>query len=418
MSHCSRDAGRTTPLLGWLGACLTTVFLSIPAGCAAPDSSSPEADPAPTSILLRADRVYDGFVFHDSSSVLVVDGKVSRIDTPAAADHDAQVILDLGDATLFPGFIELHAHSSFARVPHDTLLRHGITTIRDLNGEVHQPYGGEGSLRVLTSGPSLTAPGGYPIVTFGAASPSVAVSTEAEARAAVASNVEGGAVIIKIALEPGHEHGAPWSGGKDHSPVPGVGDATPWPMMSESVVAAIVDEAHKLDRKVIAHVGERRGAEISLAAGVDEWAHVPCDPLPQQLLERAAEQGIKVVTTMDTLDRCSGTFDNARALVSLDVELLYGAEIAHADIPRGIDAQELIYIMQVTGKPMAELLQLPTSRAGEYLGIPLLGTIQPGAPADLIAIRGSVMNRNIKALEYPDFVMSGGVVMANHFEEP
>ncbi len=169
-------------------------------------------------------------------------------------------------------------------------------------------------------------------------------------------------------------------------------------MLSESLVAAIVDEAHKLGRKVIAHVGENVGAEISLDAGVDEWAHVPCDVIPYETLERAVNQGILVITTVDALARCSGTFVNARTLASLGAEFLYGAEVAHQDIPRGIDAQELIYIMQMTGKPMAELLQLATSKAGEYLGIPLLGTIQKGAPADLIAIKGSVMNRNIKAL--------------------
>ncbi len=102
-------------------------------------------------------------------------------------------------------------------------------------------------------------------------------------------------------------------------------------------------------------------------------------------------------------------------LASLGADFLYGAEIAHQDIPRGIDAQELIYIMQMTGMPIDELLQLPTSKAGKYLGIPLLGTIQNGAPADIIAINGSVMNRNIKALEYPDFVMSGGIIVMNNF---
>ncbi len=326
--------------------------------------------------------------------------------------------IDLGNATLFPGFIELHAHSSLKQVPHETLLRHGITTIGDLNGPLHPPYGGNGSLRVLTSGPSLTAPGGYPIVILGANCPSVAVSTEDEARAAVRRNVKGGAVIIKIALEPGFEEGAPWSGGRSHSPISSAtaDHAKPWPMLPSSIVAVIVDEAHRLKRQVIAHVGERKGAEISLTAGVDEWAHMPCGVIPVELLERAVKQNVKIITTMDTLARCRGTFINATALASLGADFLYGAEVAHQDIPRGIDAQELIYIMQITGMPINELLQLPTSKAGQYLGIPLLGTIQNGAPADILAIKGSVMNRNIKALEYPGFVMSGGVVVMNNFE--
>ncbi len=380
-------------------------------------TQSASAKEVGNSVLIRTDRLYDGYTFKGSSSVLIVDGEIARIDTPAITNIQADRIIDLGDATLFPGFIELHAHSTYQKVPHDTLLRHGITTIRDLNGPIHAPYGGNGKLRVLTSGPSLTTPGGYPIKTFGSSCPSVAVSTEEEARATVRNNIEGGAVIIKVALEPGFIPGAPWSGGKSHSPISEKRDKHTklWPMLSENIVAAIVDEAHKLDRKVIAHVSERKGAEIALNAGVDEWAHMPCDTIPEEILKRAVDQGVIIITTMDTLARCPGTFINARALHSMGAEFLYGAEVGHSDIPRGIDAQELIYIMQMTGKPMAELLQLATSKAGEYLGIPLLGTIKKGAPADMIAIPGSVMNRNIKALEYPDFVMSGGIVVMNNF---
>ncbi len=403
-------------LAKWVRLC--SIFVLLFAGCATTQTSHIKSRAKQDSLLVSADRMFDGLAFKGRSSVLIVDGKITGINPPSTVikSHSVKTI-DLGDATLFPGFIELHAHSSYKNVPHETLLKHGITTIRDLNGVIHHPYGGNGRLRVLTSGPSLTAPGGYPIVTLGASCPSVAVSTEAEARAAVKSNVEGGAVIIKITLEPGFEKGAPWSGGKSHSPISisTTEHAKPWPMLSTSIVAGIVDEAHKLDRKVIAHVGERKGAEISLNAGVDEWAHIPCDIIPEKLLERAVEQNVKIITTMDTLARCSGTFINAKVLASLGADFLYGAEIAHQDIPRGIDAQELIYIMQMTGMPIDELLQLPTSKAGKYLGIPLLGTIQNGAPADIIAIKGSVMNRNIKALEYPDFVMSGGIIVMNNF---
>lgn len=52
-----------------------------------------------------------------------------------------------------------------------------------------------------------------------------------------------------------------------------------WPLLSVAIVRAIVEQAHQLDRKVVAHVGEARGVEIALDAGVDEWAHVPCAPI-------------------------------------------------------------------------------------------------------------------------------------------
>jgi imidazolonepropionase-like amidohydrolase len=50
------------------------------------------------------------------------------------------------------------------------------------------------------------------------------------------------------------------------------------------------------------------------------------------------------------------------------------------------------------------------------LNIPLLGTLQAGAPADLIAVRGDVM-QNFKPLEYPDLVISGGKIAVNYFNK-
>jgi imidazolonepropionase-like amidohydrolase len=50
------------------------------------------------------------------------------------------------------------------------------------------------------------------------------------------------------------------------------------------------------------------------------------------------------------------------------------------------------------------------------LNIPLLGTLQPNAPADLIAVKGDAL-QNFKKLEYPDFVMSGGKVVVNNFNQ-
>src|SRR5690348_5479327 len=246
---------------------------------------------SPESVLLHAARVFDGDSIRTDTSVLVIDGKVARIDKresfKSCKPCDAKVI-DLGDATLLPGFIELHAHLSFQNVPADTVLRHGITTIRDVGGPIHKPYDGDGRLRVLTSGPILTAPGGYPIPMLGETSIAMPVSSEKEARATVHNLIKEGAVVIKIALEPGGEPGAPWSSGHGHhghdhghdhghGHMPGgdqssghdhrhghhdspaakhtnayhkpTGNAAraqgEWPLLPESIVKAIVDEAHK-----------------------------------------------------------------------------------------------------------------------------------------------------------------------------
>lgn len=366
-------------------------------------------------LLIHAARVFDGYVMHSDAAILIAGDKIADIDRTAAFDDIDANRIELGDATLLPGFIELHAHLTFRHVPADAVLRHGITTLRDVGGPLHQPYGGDGKLRLMTSGPILTAPGGYPIPSLGETDIAIAVEDEAQARAAVGKLVAGGAVVIKVALEPGGEAGAPWAGGHAHGHGHhNDGGSSPWPLLPENVVKAIVDEAHRLSRKVSAHLSEAQGVRIALATGIDEWAHTPCEALPEDLLNQAAAQHVKIISTIDTLSKCPGVFDNVKRLAALGAEFLYGAEIAHPDIPWGIDAQELLYLQHLTGMKALELLRMATSQAGQYLDMPLLGTLLPGAVADLIAVKGDPL-LNLKLLEYPDLVISGGKLVVDRF---
>ncbi|WON74111.1 amidohydrolase family protein [Nitrosospira sp. Is2] len=408
-------------------------------------ASAPVAakEPPDAPILLHAARVFDGSNMRANTSVLVINGKVAEINTRNSFKSNPARTIDLGDATILPGFIELHAHLAFQNIPAITVLKHGITTLRDMGGPVHMPYGGDGSLRVLTSGPIITAPGGYPIPMMGEKNIARAVSTEKEARDTVRDLINGGAVVIKIALEPGGEQGAPWSSSHGHSHGAAhnhhsghshhdISDAQQthihdkpardasqskktWPLLPENIVKAIVDEAHKNNRKVTAHIAEEQGAQIAINAGIDEWAHVPCDIIPETLLKKAVEQNVKIVTTLDTLSKCSGIAANASTWAALGGEFLYGAEVAHPDIPWGIDVQELIYMRQMARMDLTDILRAATSKAGEHLNFPLLGTLQQGAPADIIAVKGNPAH-NLKILEYPDLVLSGGKIIVNNFD--
>lgn len=373
-----------------------------------------------TPLLIHASRVFDGTTLRTNTSVLISEGKITQIDKREAFKSTTAKVIDLGDATLLAGLIELHAHLAFQHIPADTVLRHGITTLRDVGGVLHPPYGGDGSLRVLSAGQILTAPNGYPIPNMGADNLAIPVTSEAQARQTVRDLIKGGAVVIKIALETGNEVGAPWSSGhhhghSDHHTEHGKPPHT-MPLLSEAIVKAIVDEAHQHQRKVTAHLAETKGVTIALNAGVDEWAHIPCDAIPDELLKKAVAQNVKIVTTFDTLSKCSGVAHNAHTWAALGGDFLYGAEIAHPDIPWGVDAQELNLMMQLAKLPPLEVLHTATAKAGQYLNIPLLGTLQNGAPADLIAVRGDVTH-NFKPLEYPDLVISGGKIVVNHFEK-
>ncbi|WP_347986604.1 amidohydrolase family protein [Methylomonas sp. AM2-LC] len=381
------------------------------------------AEPAKASILIHAARIFDGFTLRTHSSLLVVGDTIRQIDRRENMQFQASKVIDLGDATLLPGFIELHAHLAFQHIPTDVILKHGITTLRDVGGPVHPPYGGDGRLRVLSSGPIITTPTGYPISVMGADNIALGVSSEQNAREAVQSLVNSGAVIIKIALEPGGEKGAHWSNGAHHMHTKSekthqqmLHEKKVWPLLSIPIVKAIVAEAHRLDRKVTAHIGEEKGAKIAIQAGVDEWAHMPCAEISVDLLKKALAQSVKIITTLDSFSQCAGVEKNARKWAALGGEYLYGAEIAHTDTPWGIDAQELIYMLQFSHGQPIDVLRSATSKSGEYLNIPLLGTLQSGAPADLIAVKGDPL-QNLKILEYPGFVMSGGKIIVNDFTE-
>lgn len=375
---------------------------------------------------ITADRVFDGTTVHFNAAVVLWRDKVLRVGPLAEIGGKlCGPRIDLGNATIMPGFIESHAHLTFQNVNPDVVLRHGITTVRDVGGPLMPPKGGNGQLRLLSAGPIIQAPGGYPLNVFGGTGGydkiGIEVTGPDSARDVVRQLVAGGAAVIKIALEPGGEAGAPWM--NDHG---GGIPATPWPMLDAPTVAAIVDEAHKLGKRVTAHIGETAGATLALNAGVDEWAHVPCGAVNGDVLHEAVHNGVKFVSTIDTMASCPGIYENAHTLShamqehAITDEWIYGSEIAHDNVPWGINGEELHLMLHLTSGDSIDfgdvlnVLQAATSRAGANLGIDKLGTLQPTAPADLIAVKGNALER-FKILEYPDMVFSGGWMITNGF---
>jgi cytosine/adenosine deaminase-related metal-dependent hydrolase len=352
--------------------------------------------------VIAADRVFDGTRVLEDHAVAVWGDRIAGVAPADRLAGQGQLIRFAG--TLLPGFIDLHGHPRLGQVPPETILRHGLTTIRDTGGPLVTPSGGDGRLRMLGAGPILTAPGGYPFPVFGPGA-GVEVPDVQTARTTVGQLVAGGAALIKIALEPGGSPGAPWSG---H----GLGSPPPWPIPSLEVVRAIVQEAHAHGRIVSVHLSGPQGAELALEGGVDEWAHVPCEPISPELVARAAAAGVRVVSTLDTQSHCTGAADNASRLVEAGIRLLYGTDLAHTDVPWGINAQELQLMLHAAHGALTppEVLSAATARAGEHLGLAPLGQLVEGAPADLIGVRGNPLEQ-FKLLEYPDLVVSGGTTI-------
>lgn len=185
------------------------------------------------------------------------------------------------------------------------------------------------------------------------------------------------------------------------------------------MLRAITDEAHAHGLVVAAHFSGPEGATLALDAGIDEWAHVPCDPISDDLVARAAAAGVRVVSTLDTLSHTTGVAHNASRLVEARIRLLYGTDLAHTDVPWGIDAQELQLMLHAAHGALTPLdvLSAATARAGEHLGLPPLGRLVEGAPADLIGVRGNPLEQ-FKPLEYPDLVVSGGATIVEPADLP
>lgn len=405
--------------------------------------------------MLIADRVFDGFNLHENAAVIFDGNQIIEVGAPDELDRECKTKHELGDATILPGFVESHAHISFQKISPETVLKHGVTTVRDTGGPLHQPMGGNGELRLFSAGPIIQAHNGYPLNIFGQSHGDagdgdaghgdtghsdtnhndaghqgkysgigIPVATIPEAEEVVEDLVAGGATIIKISLEPGGEEGAPWMASHGHGEIP----PTPWPLLPLDIVMAIVNKAHALETRVATHVSEDIGAEMALNAGIDEWAHIPCAPIREDLLHRAVEQGVVFVTTLDTLSSCKGNHANAHTLAHIIAnaeqtrsKFIYGSEIGHDNVPWGINGEEMILMLQLTSgseiigfQDVLNVFKSVTSEAGKNLGMPLLGTLKQGAPVDIVAVKGNPFER-FKLLEYPDLVLSGGHVIVNNF---
>jgi hypothetical protein len=77
-------------------------------------------------------------------------------------------------------------------------------------------------------------------------------------------------------------------------------------------------EAHRLGKLVSAQVGESPG--VALATEVDEWAHVTGLEVSEDRLRQAVRQGVKVITTFDTLSHSSGAQIYAESLAKLSAD--------------------------------------------------------------------------------------------------
>jgi imidazolonepropionase-like amidohydrolase len=428
---------------------LTIPFAAFSAAGAATDSSQSPA--VPELIVLKAAHVFDatGTALKDGAVVVVRGDRIVSVGT-GAAPPGARVI-DLGDATVLPGFIDAHTHltdelqrdyyhhvyNELMRFPAEQALyaaqyakrtlAAGFTTVRNVGAQDFVDVGLRNAInagvtegpRMLTAGHLIGSPGGhgdsysFPPERVRPKGPIEGIcSGPEECREATRYQMKWGADVIKFAA----------SGG-----VLSEADPVDVPQLTLEEMTAIVSEAHKWKRKVAAHCHGDAAARIAIEAGVDSIEHGTF--LSEDTLKLMKSKGVYLVPTRMAAywvgkEADAGHFPPQIAAKARAAAAAHGAMFKNAlrigvpiafgtdagVYPHGMNATEFGLMVDLGMSPAAALLA-GTHESARLLGVEKdVGTLEPGKAADIVAVPGNVLG-DIHATEHPVFVMRLGHIV-------
>ena len=337
--------------------------------------------------------------------VVLVDarGRVDAVAPADAVDLPARLpVLGGTGAVVMPGIVDAHVHLAFAAAPGFLdLLRAGVVGVRDLGAPPGSALAwrtapGAGAAPVVAvAGPLLTAPGGYPTRGWGRDGFGRPLTGAQDAVTAVAQLAASGVDVVKLALEPAGDQ-----------PVP-----------AAAIARAVVEAAHAHGLAVTCHALSGTMVERGLDAGVDEFCHVPVEPLPPWLVQRLAAAGVAVVSTLQTLadgGHGQASLANARALVAAGVPLLYGTDLGNAGTRPGAEPRELERLVAAGLTPRAAL-GAATAGAAAAVGLRSrradgLGGLAVGLRAAAVVLPGDPL-QDFGVLRRPLAVAVGGTLL-------
>jgi imidazolonepropionase-like amidohydrolase len=416
--------------------------------------AAPTQTPAPT-IALKAARLFDGKskTLLPNGVVLVQGNKIIAVGSNLAVPNDAQVI-DLGDATLSPGFIDAHTHltmdfysnsydelrlktleesepqMAFKSIPHArATLSAGFTSVRDVGSQFFLDVALRNAIaagvvegpRMLVATKGIGATGGhfdrsdgFRDNLFGRQmdyTDGIADGPEA-IRKAVRYEVKNGADVIKAAV----------SGG-----VLSLTDEVDVPQFSPEEMKMLVEESHRLRKKVAVHCHGDTAAREAINAGVDSIEHGSF--LKPETLQLMKQKGTYLTPTLIAAEWIMGKIDKyppavqekARAATEARAEMFrnavrIGVKISFGTdagvFPHGENAKEFALMTGLGMKPIDALISA-TSVDADLLGVAAkVGMLEKGKLADIIAMPGDP-TADITATERVSFVMKDGTIVKN-----
>jgi imidazolonepropionase-like amidohydrolase len=419
----------------------------------APIGIRPEAPVGKGVVALRAARLIDGTGAPPirNAVVIVTDNKITAVgDANSVRIPSGAKVIDLGDVTLLPGFIDAHTHlvgrvlgdpegdmasvkdyESFAAIlsvrhARDTLMA-GFTSVRNVGASGRFDdmalrkainEGWTPGPRMETAGHAIGITGGHcdengfrPGVMQLGPIDGIANGPE-EIRAAVRYQIKYGADVIKTCATGG---------------VLSEGDAVGATQYSFEELKALVDEANKLERKVAAHAHGTEGIKLAVRAGVSSIEHGSF--LDEEGARMMAERGTFLVPTLSASEAVekaakSGVLKGLRAEKALAAAAAVrrGIKLAVANkvqialgtdagvIVHGTNAREFFLMVDWGGMTPMESIMAGTINGAKLLGWDRnLGSLTPGKWADIVAVSGDPL-KDIHNMEKVVFVMKNGVV--------
>ena len=405
------------------------------------------AEPPAAVTAIRAGRLLDVAAEKVRENVVVVveAGRIREIGTSVPA---GATLVDLSGQTLLPGLIDVHTHVLLQgdatsaeydaqlmgeSLPYRALratramkiaLDHGFTTLRDIGNEgagfadVDLKRAVERGVidgpRLFVATKALAPTGAYPIQT-GAWELSLPRGVEMcdgpdGCRRAVRDQISRGADWIKVYAD------------RSYYKTP-EGSFRSLPNFTVEELTAIVDQAHRTRVKVAAHSITPSGHAVALAAGVDSIEHG--DVLDDATIQGLVKQHAYWCPTLTVADYVAGprsktnpvwgelqqaARDSFKKALAAGVPIVMGTDAGGFPWDEINQAEELRRYVALGMTPW-QALKSATVTAAEMLGqAGSLGTIAPGARADLVATKDDPL-RDITATERVSFVMKAGVVV-------
>lgn len=404
-------------------------------------------------IALKAARLIDGTGAQaiNNAVVVVTDNQITAVGSASSISipSNAQII-DLGDVTLLPGFIDAHTHligrvlgdpegdmslvrdfESFGAIlgvlhARDTLMA-GFTSVRNVGASGRfddmalRKAINEGWIpgpRMETAGHALGIRGGHcdengfrPGLFDPGIEDGVADGPE-QIRAAVRYQIKYGADVIKTCATGG---------------VLSEGDAVGATQYSFDELKAMVEEANKLERKVAAHAHGTEGIKLATRAGVASIEHgsfldeegarlmkehgtflVPTLSAAEGV-ERAAKTGVlKGLRAEKALAAAASIRRAIKLAVANKVKIALGTDAGV--VPHGANAHEFVLLVEWGGMSNMDAIVAGTLNGAKLLGWDQhLGTLAPGKWADIVAVSGDPL-KDIHDMQRVMFVMKNGLV--------